>query len=49
MTSASGTSTVRTGTNGYCDQGTTYRGSRNAACGGHSNWAHTDLEVWRPL
>ena len=31
---------------GYCDQGTTYRGSPNAACGGHGNWGQTDLEVW---
>ena len=30
---------------GYCDQGYTYRGSPNAACGGY-NWGHTDLEVW---
>jgi hypothetical protein len=28
-----------------CQQGYTYRGSTNAACGG-SNWGHTDLEVW---
>ena len=34
------------GTSGSCDQGTTYRGSRNAACGGYGNWGHTDLEVW---
>jgi hypothetical protein len=34
------------GTLGYCNQGTTYRGSWNAACGGHANWSHTDLEVW---
>eukprot|EP01046_Picozoa_sp_COSAG06_P019242 COSAG06_NODE_1364_length_9696_cov_14.104929_22_plen_167_part_00 len=33
-------------TNGFCDQGVTYRGSPNAACGGNSNWGHTDLEVW---
>jgi len=38
------------GTNGYCDQGTTYRGSPNAACGGDiGTWGHTDLEVWRLL
>ena len=37
------------GANGYCDQGATYRGSPNAACGGKYNWGHTDLEVWRPL
>ena len=34
------------GTDGYCDQGQTYRGSPNAACGGERNWGHTDLEVW---
>ena len=38
------------GTGGCCDQGHTYRGSANAACGGDSNyigtWGHTDLEVW---
>ena len=34
------------GTDGYCDQGGTYRGSHNAACGGYHNWGHTDLEVW---
>ena len=34
------------GTDGYCDQGHTYRGSPNAACGGSNNWGHTDLEVW---
>jgi hypothetical protein len=34
------------GTGGYCSQGTTYRGSDNAACGGFNNWGHTDLEVW---
>jgi hypothetical protein len=38
------------GTGGHCDQGNTYRGSFNAACGGGRNtWRHTDLEVWRPL
>jgi hypothetical protein len=34
------------GTYGYCDQGHTYRGSYNEACGGEMNWGHTDLEVW---
>eukprot|EP01046_Picozoa_sp_COSAG06_P012223 COSAG06_NODE_711_length_12877_cov_16.318281_12_plen_148_part_00 len=34
------------GANGFCDQGGTCRGSPNAACGGDSNWGHTDLEVW---
>ena len=33
------------GTNGHCNQGGTYRGSPNVACGGN-NWGHTDLEVW---
>jgi hypothetical protein len=32
---------------GHCDQGTTYRGSPNEACGGDRNWDHTDLEVWK--
>jgi hypothetical protein len=36
------------GAHGYCNQGVTYRGSANAACGGYNNWDHTDLEVWRP-
>ena len=35
------------GTNGYCSQGTTSRGSNNEACGGTGNWDHTDLEVWK--
>jgi hypothetical protein len=34
------------GTHGLCNQGHTYRGSTNAACGGDGNWDHTDLEVW---
>ena len=34
------------GTHGYCDQGTTYRGSPNAACGDNRNWGQTDLEFW---
>ena len=34
------------GTTGYCYQGTTYRGSHDAACGGRFNWGQTDLEVW---
>ena len=33
-------------TTGSCDQGTTYRGSHDAACGGDGNWGQTDLEVW---
>ena len=35
------------GTHGYCNQGGTYRGSNNEACGGYQNWGHTDLEVWK--
>jgi hypothetical protein len=34
------------GPGGWCNQGHTYRGSPNAACGGDGNWGHTDLEVW---
>ena len=32
-----------------CNQGSTYDGIPNAACGGDNNWGRTDLEVWRPL
>lgn len=42
---------------GYCDQGGTYAGSRNDACGGGYEigkpcgglgcWGKTDLEAWR--
>ena len=32
----------------YCNQGHTYAGSPNQICGGHQNWAATQLEVWRP-
>ena len=35
------------GYQGDCNQGVTYRGSPNEACGGYYNWDHTDLEVWR--
>jgi hypothetical protein len=42
-----GRTVVSPGTNSYCDQGHTYRGSPDAACGGnYGNWGHTDLEVW---
>ena len=34
------------GANGQCDQGTTYAGSPNEACGGNGNWGPTDVEVW---
>ena len=38
------------GTSSSCPQeGSTYCGWDNAACGGNHNWGHTDLEVWRPL
>ena len=36
------------GMGGHCDQGATYAGSRNAACGGDYNWL-ADLEVWYPV
>ena len=35
------------GTNGHCDQGSTYAGSPNQICGGEYNWGETQLEVWR--
>ena len=34
------------GHNGYCQQGHTYAGSLDEACGGEGNWGPTDLEVW---
>ena len=34
------------GTSGFCDQGTTYAGRPNEACGGNRNWGPTDVEVW---
>ena len=37
------------GTNGFCNQGTTYAGAPNAACGGHGNWGATEMEVWYPV
>jgi hypothetical protein len=37
------------GVNGYCDQGDTYAGSPNEACGGKWNWGPTDLKVWIPV
>ena len=36
------------GSTGYCNQGSTYAGSRNEICGGYDNWGATQLEVWRP-
>ena len=29
-----------------CDQGTTYAGEPNDACGGEGNWGATEMEVW---
>ena len=29
-----------------CDQGYTYAGETNDACGGHDNWGATEMEVW---
>ena len=34
------------GLGGACDQGTTYAGSKNEACGAYRTWGRTDLEVW---
>ena len=34
------------GNHGYCDQGWTYAGEMNAACGGRENWGATQMEVW---
>jgi len=34
------------GNSGYCDQGDTYGGSKNEACGGDQDWGLTDMEVW---
>ena len=36
------------GSGGYCDQGGTYRGTKNEICGGWGNWGATDVEVWYP-
>ena len=30
----------------YCNQGTTYAGEPNDACGGSGNWGATEMEVW---
>ena len=30
----------------YCDQGITYAGETNDACGGEGNWGATEMEVW---
>ena len=37
------------GHDGRCDQGTTYAGAPNAACGGSGNWGATEMEVWYPV
>ena len=37
------------GANGHCDQGHTYAGAPNAACGGDHNWGATEMEVWYPV
>ena len=34
------------GLGGACDQGTTYAGSKNEACGAYRTWGRTDLEAW---
>ena len=34
------------GSQSYCNQGHTYAGSNNEACGGQL-WGKTDLEAWR--
>ena len=36
------------GSDGYCDQGGTYRGTDGEICGGDGNWGATDVEVWYP-
>eukprot|EP01047_Picozoa_sp_COSAG01_P045366 COSAG01_NODE_4173_length_5269_cov_7.276015_4_plen_73_part_00 len=30
----------------YCNQGNTYEGAPNDACGGNGNWGTTQMEVW---
>ena len=38
------------GAGGYCNQGHTYAGSPNEACGGGTKtWGRTDLEAWYPV
>ena len=36
------------GSDGYCIQGDTYRGTVGEICGGKGNWGATDVEVWYP-
>ena len=37
------------GSDGWCRQGTTYRGTDGEICGGNRNWGAPDVEVWYPL
>ena len=37
------------GSDAYCQQGGTYRGTDGEICGGTYNWGATDVEVWYPL
>lgn len=37
------------GTWANCLQGGTYAGHEDDACGGDSNWGHTDMEAWYPV
>ena len=37
------------GTGGRCNQGATYAGSPNEACGGNSDWGLTEMETWYPV
>ena len=37
------------GSQGACNQGTTYRGTEGEICGGSGNWGATAVEVWYPL
>ena len=34
------------GSSAFCDQGSTYAGEPNDACGGGGNWGATEMEVW---
>jgi hypothetical protein len=34
------------GDGGHCDQGLTYRGHKNDACGSDGSWGATEMEVW---
>ena len=37
------------GSDGYCSQGTTYRGTDGEICGGDGNWGAMAVEVWYPI